>query len=254
MGRLDGKVALITGAGEGIGRATGLLFAKEGAKVAVCDINPVTAEEVKEEITAQGGEAIAVVGDVCTEEGCRHMVDATAEWGGSVDILIHCAMATVHHNVPFEDITPEHWDMCINSAVLGTWRLMSYSLPYMKEKGWGRIVNFGSSSGLEGRAGQVPYAAVKEAVRAITRVAAHEFGKQGITCNVVCPSAYTRTVQAFAEANPDAYAAVVDQCPLGRSGDPLTDIAPIVLFLSSDDSQYLSGATLCADGFKVVLR
>lgn len=254
MGKLDGKVALITGAGEGIGRATAIFFAKEGAKVAVCDINPVTAGEVQQEIQAIGGEAIAVAADVCTEEGCKKMVDATADFGGSVDILIHCAMATIHDNVPFEAITPEHWNMCINSAVLGTWNLMRFSMPYMREKGWGRIVNFGSSAGIEGRAGQAPYAAAKEGLRALTRVGAREWAKDGITCNAICPSAYTRTVKAWAEANPEAYKAMNKAVPLGRSGDPEKDIAPIVLFLSCDDSQYLTGQTFAADGFRMVLR
>lgn len=127
-------------------------------------------------------------------------------------------------------------------------------MPYMKEKSWGRIVNFGSSAGVEGRAGQAPYAAVKEGVRALTRVAAHEWAKLGITCNAICPSAYTRTVKAWAEANPDAYKAMCKAVPLGRSGDPETDIAPIVLFLCSDDSQYLTGQTFAADGFRMVLR
>ena len=163
-------------------------------------------------------------------------------------------MTTIHDNVPFTDITPEHWKMCIDSALYGSWGLMKDCYPYMKAKGWGRIVNFGSSAGVEGHAGQAPYAAVKEGVRALTRVAAREWGKEGITCNCICPSAYTRTVRAYAEANPEVYAKIQKAIPLGRTGDPDADIAPIVLFLCSDDSQYVTGQTYAADGFRVVLR
>lgn len=254
MESFEGRTALITGAGEGIGRATALLLAKKGAKVAICDINPVTAESVQKEVADAGGSAITVIADVCTEEGCMDMVRKTADFGGSVDILVHCAMATIHDTVPFEDITPEHWKMCLDSAVFGTWNLMRMSMPYMKERGWGRIVNFGSSAGVEGAAGQAPYAAAKEGCRALTRVGAHEWGKYGITCNAICPSAFTRTVRAWAEANPEVYQAVLKGFTLGRYGDPETEIAPVIVFLCSNGAKYLTGQTLGVDGFRMVLR
>jgi len=253
MGKLDGKVALITGAGEGIGRASALLFAKEGAKVAIAEVNPETCESVAKEVAALGGEALPVLTDVRDRAQCKAAVEKTAEWGGSVDILEMCAIATKHFNVPFEEITDEHWKMCIESGIYGDWELMKDCMPYMQKKGWGRIITFGSGAGVYGDAGQAPYAAVKEAVRAITKVAAREWGPRGITVNCIVPSAMTRTVKAWADAQPEQYEALCAHTPLGGPGDPERDIAPVALFLASEDGRFITGQTIMADGFQKVL-
>lgn len=253
MGKLDDKVALITGAGEGIGRATALLYAKEGAKIALVDINPGTVQDVSEEINAMGGRSIALIKDVCDRLQCKDAVEKTIQAFGGIDILVNCAIATKHCNVPFEDITDEHWEMCINSGIYANWEFMKDSMPAMKAKGWGRIINFGSGAGVTGDAGQAPYATVKEGIRALTKVAAREWGKFGITVNCVVPCAMTRTVKAWADAHPDAHKALSDATPLGGPGDPEKDIAPVLLFLASDDSRFMTGQTFMVDGFQKVL-
>jgi len=244
-GQLEGKVAIVTGGGRGIGRAIAEVFAREGAHVAVLSRSQAPIVEAVAVIRAQGGEAIGMVCDV----GDRDAVDAAvnevvAKWGG-VDVLVNNAHDTRDIHCAVMDTDDDLIERQFRSAFHGSLYCMQACFPYLKEVR-GKIVNLGSAAGVKGMAGYVAYAASKEAVRALTRSAANEWGRYGITCNTICPVAATEMFNDVKE-NP-LLAQIAAGRPLGRIGIAQEDIAPVALFLATDASQYITGHTLMVNG------
>ena len=252
MGKLDGKIAIVTGAGQGIGRGIALALAKEGTAVVVTGRTYEKCLRTADEIKALGGRALPVACDVGRREQVNAAVAATVKEFGTVDILVNSAQAK-RDNVAFEDTTDDDMALALESGLLGTFYFMQACFPYFKEHG-GKIINFGSAAGTEGATGWTAYAAAKEGIRAITRVAAREWGKYKINVNAICPLANSPNFLAWAETSPDMVNIMLMMVPMGRAGDCETDIGRAAVFLASPDSDYITGHTLAVDGGQTILR
>ena len=245
--QLKDKTAIVTGGAGGIGQGIVRRFLAEGAKVAIVDVDQAQGEKLLAELE---GEAIFIAKDISVEENAAAIVAETVERFGGLDILVNNAHASKQASIM--ETTKEIWDLSFNTGTMATFYLMRAAYPELK-KTRGSIINFASGAGIKGLPNQVAYAAAKEAIRAITRTAANEWAADGIRANVVSPVALTPGIVQWSKAFPQEYQEVVDAVPLGRLGDPETDIAPIVVFLASKDSQYLTGQTLMADGGSIKL-
>lgn len=241
MTRLSGKVAIVMGAGRGIGRATAKLFAAEGAKVAVLSLTQANIDAVVADITAAGGTAIGVSCDVRDADQIKAAVDkVTTTWGG-IDILVNNAFDPSSVFSPVLDLSAEQLQRNFDIGPVAYLRMMQACYPHLKASGEGRIINMGSAGGLLGMVGYAPYGMAKEAVRALTRVAAREWGADKITVNNVMPIADT-----FGSDRPPL-PNVFD-----RNGSPEEDIAPVILFLATKDAQFITGYSLTPDGGMVI--
>lgn len=243
MGRLDGKVAIVTGAGRGIGQATAKLLAAEGAKVAVVSYTPANVDKVVAEIKSQGGTALGVVCDIGDADQIQAAISNVSAIFGGIDILVNNAFDPT---VPFSsilDLSAEQLQRNLDLGPIAYLRTMQAAYPYLKASGEGRIINFGSLAGVVGLVGYGPYNMAKEAVRALTRTAAREWAVDKITVNNVLPVAETWGPEANVPAPTN---------PLGRYGSPEEDIAPVVLFLASKDSQFITGSSLTPDGGSII--
>ncbi|WP_306316936.1 MULTISPECIES: SDR family NAD(P)-dependent oxidoreductase [unclassified Streptomyces] len=246
---LQGKTALVTGGASGIGGAVTRLFVERGARVVVVDLQEEAGEAIAEEL----GAAVAFLrGDVSDRKVADAAVATAVDRFGSLDVLVN--NASVSRQKPFEEQTDEDWDLAMGTGPYATRNFMLAALPELKKTGNASVINFGSGAGLNGQPNQASYAAAKEAIRGLSRVAANEWAPYNIRVNVVCPMALTSGVAAWAEARPEQYARSAASVPLGRFGDPDRDVAPIVGFLASDDARYMTGQTVMADGGAVKLR
>ncbi len=248
---LAGQTALVTGAGQGIGRAIALVLAERGAAIVISGRTESKLSAVVEEIEQAGGRAIAVVGDVGRRDDVQRMVDAAVTTFGGLDILVNNAQAT-KPDVRVLDIDDDTWELVYGSGGRGTLYAMQASHPAMLARGGGCIVNLGSSTAVTGDPGFGAYAMTKEAVRALSRVAAREWGRDNIRVNVVCPAALTPPAIEFRDAHPEAYEKMLKTVPLRRMGDEIDDIGRAVAALVSDDFRYLTGATLMLDGGRLL--
>jgi len=250
MGRLQDKVAVITGAGDGIGHGIARRFAQEGARVLVAEIDDAKGAAVAEELTRDfGTEAEFLHTDATLKPDNHAMVDRAVERWGGIDILVNNAWGGDRAGLKRVDKMPddamEHaWHM----NAMGPLWAMQRAFPHMRSAGYGRIVNICSLNGVNAHMGSVHYNSTKEALRTITRTAAREWAGFGITANVICPGAKTAAFRMFEEMNPKVAAESEGANPMGRLGDPETDIAPVAFFLASEDSRYITGNTLFADG------
>ncbi|MGW2341354.1 SDR family NAD(P)-dependent oxidoreductase [Streptomyces sp. NPDC001661] len=246
---LQGKTAVVTGGASGIGGAITRLFVARGARVVVVDLQ----EEAGEAIAAELGDAVVFLrGDVSDRKVADTAVATAVDRFGSLDVLVN--NASVSRQKPFEEQTDDDWDLAMGTGLYATRNFMLAALPELKKSGNASVINFGSGAGLNGQPNQASYAAAKEAIRGLSRVAANEWAPFNIRVNVVCPMALTSGVAAWAEARPEQYAQSAASVPLGRFGDPDRDVAPIVAFLAGDDAQYMTGQTVMADGGAVKLR
>ncbi len=244
--RLQGKVAIITGAARGIGRETALLFAAEGAKVVICDLLD-EGEEVAEEIRSRGGEAIFYKLDVTDREAVKRMVDAVVERYGRIDILVNNAGIT--RDAQFLKMTEEDWDKVIAVNLKGVFNVTQAVAPVMVAQGKGKVVNAASVVALYGNFGQTNYVASKAGVIGMTKVWARELGRKGINVNAVAPG-FIQT-EMTAKVPEKVLQMVRERTPLGRLGTP-RDVAYAYLFLASDESDYVNGAVLSVDGGLVI--
>lgn len=247
MGRVAGKVAIVTGAGQGIGWAIARILAREGARVCAADVKAHRAERTAAEIREAGGEAMSSAADVGRRADVEAMVDEVVRRWGTVDVLVNNAQSFGRHR-PLAEITDEDFDRSWISGVKGTWWGMCAVKPHMEKRGAGRIVNFGSLAAEQGHLGLGDYCTTKGGIAALTRAAAREWGPLGITVNLICPAAASKRGLDFQERDPERFAAMMAERPIARLGDLEQDIAPVALFLASDESRYLTGHVFYADG------
>lgn len=248
-GRLAGKVALVTGGASGIGRATAVLFAKEGASVAVVDVDQSGAGAVADSIAREGGHAIPVHADVTRAADCEAAVARTVEAFGRLDILFN--NAGIVRRASVVDTTEEEWDRVMAVNVKSVFLLSRTAIPVMARAGGGVIINTGSGWGLVGGRRAAPYCASKGAVVNLTRAMALDHADQGIRVNCVCPGDTDTPIlreEARQLGEPvDRFLEDSARRPMGRLGRP-EEIAEAVLFLASDAASYATGAVLVVDG------
>lgn len=247
MGILEGRIAIITGASSGIGRACAVRFAEEGASIVVCARRLEKLEELKAEIEAKGGKVIAVKCDVSKEEDISAVVDSCINEFGKVDILLNNAQGGMNNQKYFEQTTPDDMEFAFVTGPLQSFRFIQKCLPYMKKEHYGRIINVASQSALAGSPGFSAYETAKGATMAITRNAAQELGKYGITTNCFLPvvktEAYDMSEQGIAAAN--NFANII---PLKYFGNSYEDCSPIVAFMASEKAGYMNSQFIAIDG------
>ena len=241
--KLEGKVAIVTGATSGMGRATAVLFAKEGAKVVVTGRNEERAQEVVDEIKGNGGEAIYVIVDASNVEDCKKIFDATIEAFGTVDILVNNAgMLSMS---PLLDVSIEEWNKVFAVNVTSALYLTQLCAPVMKEKGKGVIVNVASVASYAAHHGFAAYISSKHAMAGLSKSMAWELGPE-IRVNAIAPGAI-HTAMVDSIGGPSVLQGMIDNCPCKRVGQP-EDIAGAALFLASDDCTFLTGQIIKVDG------
>lgn len=245
---LDGKIALVTGASRGIGRAVAIELAKEGATVAINYAgNKTAAEEVQNIIIGMGGKAMIIQADVSDENSATKMVEEVIAQFGGIDILVNNAGIT--RDSLFIRMKEEDWNAVINTNLTGIFNCTKVAAKYMMKKRSGRIINMSSVSGIMGNAGQTNYAAAKAGVIGFTKSLAREMASRGITVNAVAPGFIATDMTA---AMPEkAQENVLSAIPLGKMGKP-EDIANAVLFLASDRASYITGQVIHVDGGMVM--
>jgi NAD(P)-dependent dehydrogenase (short-subunit alcohol dehydrogenase family) len=248
MARLEGKVAVITGAGSGIGRVAASLFAAEGAKVVVADVVADQAEAAVADIEAAGGTATAVTVDVSDEAQVGSMIDhAVASYGG-VHVLFNNAGIFPDDDGGVLDTPPGTWQRVMEVNLKGVWLGCRAAVPAMLDSGGGSIVNVASFVALMGAAtAQIAYTASKGGVLAMTREVAVEYARQGIRANSICPGPIETPLLAELLADPERRQRRLVHIPLGRFGRP-EEIAKAALFLASDDASFVTGSALVVDG------
>jgi NAD(P)-dependent dehydrogenase (short-subunit alcohol dehydrogenase family) len=247
-GRLEDRVAIVTGAGDGIGNAVARAFAAEGARVLVAEIDGARGEAVAAALANEFGvAAVALRTDVAVRADVEQMVQRALEEWGAVDILVNNAWGGGALG-RLEYKKESRFDLGFHVGFYGPLWAMQAAFPSMRDRGFGRIVNMCSLNGVNAHMGTAEYNAAKEALRALTRTAAREWAQYGITANAICPGAKTAASRRVFAQNPELEAVADASNPMGRLGDPETDIAPVAVFLASDDSRYLTGNTLFVDG------
>jgi NAD(P)-dependent dehydrogenase (short-subunit alcohol dehydrogenase family) len=248
MGRLDGKVALITGAAGGMGKVAAELFASEGARVVLADVLDEDGEETANDIRSAGGEAHYVHADVSSPADCRDMVGAAVDRLGSLDVLYNNAGIFPADDGSVTETSEVTWDRVMSINLKGVFLGCKYGIPAMTESGGGSIINVASFVALIGAATpQIAYTASKGGVLAMTREIAVEFARRGIRANALCPGPIETPLLEELLADPARRERRLVHIPVGRFGQA-EEIARSALFLASDESSYITGATFVVDG------
>jgi len=260
MGTMEGKTVIITGGGRAvlkdgrcgsIGYGIATAFAKEGANLVITGRNVKKLEDAKEELERLYGiKVLPVQADVNAgadnEAVVNNVIEKTVEAFGGIDVLINNAQASAS-GVTLADHTTEQFDLSIYSGLYATFYYMKACYPHLA-KSKGSVINFASGAGLFGNFGQCAYAAAKEGIRGLTRVAATEWGKDGINVNIVCPLAWTAQLENFQDAYPEAFKQNVKMPPMGHYGDSEKEIGRVCVQLASPDFKFMSGETVTLEG------
>ncbi len=247
MKRLNGKVAIITGGGKGIGFGIAQAFAEDGSNLVLTGRTESRLVEAKKKLEEMYGiEVLPIVADGADEEAIKNVVAKTVEKFGKIDTLVNNAQVS-KSGLPLVEHSKEDFDLAIYSGLYAAFFYMRECFPYLKESK-GSVINFASGAGLFGKLGQSSYAAAKEGIRGMSRVAAAEWGPDGVRVNVVCPLAMTESLQQWRENFPDLFEKTIQGIPLGRFADPKEDIGRVCVFLASEDAHYVTGETITLQG------
>lgn len=247
MKRLQDNVTIITGAGKGIGYGLAEAFAEAGSNLVITGRTESRLLAAKERIEAQYGvEVLPIVADGADEEAIKSVVTQTVEKFGKINTLVNNAQVS-KSGLPLVEHTREDFDLAIHSGLYAAFFYMRECHPYLKETR-GSVINFASGAGLFGKLGQSSYAAAKEGIRGLSRVAAAEWGPDGIRVNVICPLAMTESLQEWKEHFPELFEKTIQGIPLGHFADPKDDIGRVAVFLASEDAQYVTGETITLQG------
>lgn len=248
--RLKDKVAIITGGAGGIGSGMALAMAKEGAKVIIVDVNEEKGRETEKRLK-EFSDSMFINGDITHKSSIQSIVDDVVKTYGKLDVLVN--NAHVSKQVPIVDTTDDVMALSFDTGFYPTFYFMQTCYPHLKATR-GKVINFASGAGLSGMVNQASYAAAKEAIRGLSRVAANEWGADGINVNLISPIALTPGVEQWSKAFPEEYQGMVDKIPLKKMGNPEQDIGRVAVFLASTDSDYMTGQTLMVDGGSIMLR
>jgi NAD(P)-dependent dehydrogenase (short-subunit alcohol dehydrogenase family) len=251
MSKFEGKVSVVTGAGSGIGRATALAFAREGASVAVADILEQDNQETARMIMDLGGHALAITCDVARNDDVRRALDETVKTFGRLDFAFNNA-GIEYAFKPAAEITEEEWDRIIDIDLRGVFLCMKHEIPLMLKQGGGAIVNTSSGAGVKGFKGGAAYVPAKHGVVGLTKAAALDYAQSNIRINAVCPGIIdTSMMQRFSGGTPEGRQTVIAQEPVGRMGTP-DEIAAAVVWLCSDTASFVVGSAMVVDGGQTV--
>ncbi|NLR72774.1 SDR family oxidoreductase [Novosphingobium sp. ERN07] len=255
-GILEGRVAIVTGSGRGIGRGIAVELAREGAKVVVASRSQGSIDDTLSIVAQAGGTAVGQICDVGEHADIVATVERAVSAFGGLDILVNNAQAFGTKDAPdsspvltgIEKFRDAEWDLTFQTGPTASYLFMKAAFPHLVASGRGRIINFGSYWGQAGNEGSVAYNAAKEAIRGLSRTAAREWGKHAITCNVINPAIETDALRNHTGGDPAATAAAAAGIPLRRFGDIFADGGRIAVFLASDDAAFLTGMTFQVDG------
>lgn len=247
LNRMEGKVVLITGGGGGIARGVERAFAAEGAKFILTDVFQGGMDKAKEELERDfDAEVLTVIADGAKEDDVEAAIQAGIERFGRLDVLINSAQVSAS-GLTIVEHTREDFDLAIASGLYGTFFFMKHAFPYLKEAR-GSVINFASGAGINGNPGQGSYAAAKEGIRGLSRVAANEWGEFDINVNIVLPLVMTDKLAEWGKENPEMFEKNIKSIPLGRYGDAEKDVGRICVFLASEDAAYITGDTIFIQG------
>ena len=247
MKRLNGNVTIITGGGKGIGYGLAEAFAEEGSNLVITGRTEARLIKAKHELEDRYGiEVLPIVADGADEEAIKSVVSQTVEKFGKINTLVNNAQVS-KSGLSLVDHTREDFDLAIYSGLYATFFYMKECFPYL-EKTHGSVINFASGAGLFGKLGQASYAAAKEGIRGLSRVAASEWGPYEVRVNVVCPLAMTESLQQWKAEYPEVYEKTIHGIPLGHFADPKDDIGRVCVFLASEDAHFVTGETITLQG------
>lgn len=247
MKRLQDNVTIITGGGKGIGFGMASAFAREGSNIVITGRNESRLAEAKKKLEEEYGvKVLAMVADGADENKIKEVIAKTIETFGKINTLINNAQAS-KSGLSLVEHTKEDFDLAINSGLYAAFFYMREAYPYLKESK-GSVINFASGAGMYGKPGQSSYGAAKEGIRGLSRVAATEWGPDGIRVNMIAPLAMTESLKEWKENYPELYEKTIQGIPLGRFADPMQDIGRVAVFLASDDASYITGETITLQG------